>query len=327
MYISFNFASFTTSLLQIFSFCVIYSSNFVFGINKDWDLNFACREDLKRLADKQAQMARCAVENSAPPQVCTSCYIQYAQLREEEYKSQHLDVLSANNRTCTTVIYENYVVSYAHLMSGALEKQIWEKSRCQSCLIIHGDLTNGTATFDLDNKTSTFSKLLNVWRDCISNATFILKNIQNNNKNTGLQTYKRQEDPPFVCQHCSKQFDSLFDFYWKVYTAPNIDFCVDVEAMMNDTMNLWHDVLHCKDDPRTEDRHQDIRVAAFSAALLAIVIGLFYAGSYIQTEQAQTQLIQYSRRQTVHDVQRSRLLSSSTLDAYADPTPGSSMQG
>jgi len=34
-----------------------------------------------------------------------------------------------------------------------------------------------------------------------------------------------------------------------------------------------------------------------------------------------------SRRQTVHDVQRSRLLSSSTLDAYADPTPGSSMQG
>jgi len=61
---------------------------------------------------------------------------------------------------------------------------------------------------------------------------------------------------------------------------------------MNDTMNLWHDVLHCKDDPRTEDRHQDIRVAAFSAALLAIVIGLFYAGSYIQTEQAQTHLIQ-----------------------------------
>ncbi|CAK5109803.1 unnamed protein product [Meloidogyne enterolobii] len=47
MYIFFNFASFTTSLLQIFSFCVIYSSNFVFGINKDWDLNFACREDLK----------------------------------------------------------------------------------------------------------------------------------------------------------------------------------------------------------------------------------------------------------------------------------------
>uniref|UniRef100_A0A915MD44 Uncharacterized protein n=1 Tax=Meloidogyne javanica TaxID=6303 RepID=A0A915MD44_MELJA len=199
-------------------------------------------------------------------------------------------------------------LGYAHLMSGALGKQIWEKSRCQC--------------------KSTFSKLLNVWRDCISNATFILKNIQNNNKNTGLQTFtKEEEDPPFVCQHCSKQFDSLFDFYWKVYTAPNIDFCVDVEAMMNDTMNLWHDVLHCKDDPRTEDRHQDIRVAAFSAALLAIVIGLFYAGSYIQTEQAQTQLIQYSRRQTVHDVQRSRLLSSSTLDAYADPTPGSSMQG
>ena len=57
-------------------------------------------------------------------------------------------------------------------------------------------------------------------------------------------------------------------------------------------MSLWHDVLYCKDDPRTEDRHQDIRVAAFSATLLAIVVGLFYAGSYIQTEQAQTQLIQ-----------------------------------
>lgn len=319
-----QFSSFSSTLLRIFSLFVIYSSNFGFGLDQDWDLNFACREDLKRLANKQAQMAKCAVENSAPPQVCISCYIQYAQLREEEYKSQHLDILSANNRTCTTVIYENYVVSYAHLMSFSLGKQIWEKARCGSCLIIHGDLAHGTATFDLDNKTSTFSNLLNTWRDCISNATLIHKNNQKNNKNILTQT--KEEDPPFVCNHCSKQFDSLFDFYWKVYTAPNIDFCVDVEAMMNDTMSLWHDVLHCKDDPRTEDRHQDIRVALFSATLLAIVIGLFYAGSYIQTEQSQTQLIQYSRRQAIQE-QRSRLLSSSTLDTFADPTPGSSMQG
>ena len=59
---------------------------------------------------------------------------------------------------------------------------------------------------------------------------------------------------------------------------------------MDDSLTLWHNVWKCKDE--TKDLQQDIRVALFSVTMLVIVIALFYAGSYIQTEQAQANLIQ-----------------------------------
>ena len=55
---------------------------------------------------------------------------------------------------------------------------------------------------------------------------------------------------------------------------------------MNDTMSIWHEVWMCNDD-RPDMKHYDLTIVAFSATFLAIVICMFYLGSYIQVENAQ----------------------------------------
>lgn len=61
---------------------------------------------------------------------------------------------------------------------------------------------------------------------------------------------------------------------------------------MNDTIHYWIDFLGCDDPQNDKGRPEDIKVVAFSATILLIIIGLFYAGSYIQLERAQANLIQ-----------------------------------
>lgn len=61
---------------------------------------------------------------------------------------------------------------------------------------------------------------------------------------------------------------------------------------MNDTMSIWHDVWKCPDDPRTLEKHHDVTIVLFAATILAVIIGLFYAGSYVQTENEKRNLIQ-----------------------------------
>lgn len=59
---------------------------------------------------------------------------------------------------------------------------------------------------------------------------------------------------------------------------------------MNDTMKIWHSVWNCPDDT-PKAKHYDMTIVAFSATILAIIVCLFYSGSYIQIEHAQRNLI------------------------------------
>lgn len=112
------------------------------------------------------------------------------------------------------------------------------------------------------------------WRECVTNFT--------NSDKPSNQT---------ICNSCNKQFDQLFLYYWKIYKEPGIDFCLDVETTMNDTMNIWHSVWKCPDDTKPDTKHYDLTILAFSATILVIIICLFYSGSYIQIENAQRNLI------------------------------------
>ena len=59
---------------------------------------------------------------------------------------------------------------------------------------------------------------------------------------------------------------------------------------MNDTMNIWHNVWQCPDDTK-KDRHHDVMMVAFSVSIFVVIFGVFYAGSYIQTERAKPSLV------------------------------------
>lgn len=143
-----------------------------------------------------------------------------------------------------------------------------------ACLDVYTDPVTGNASFKLNNQSEQFQYRIEAWRGCVKN-------------HTGAQNVTA------LCDRCGKSFNEMFDFYWRIYADPALDFCIDVEATMNSTTALWHDVWSCPDGPGPRlDRNKDMVVVCFAATLLVIVIGLFYAGSYIQTESAQRNLIQ-----------------------------------
>jgi hypothetical protein len=53
------------------------------------------------------------------------------------------------------------------------------------------------------------------WRSCVSK--YVDKDIDPKSNET-------------ICQACGKEFDLLFNYYWKIYKDPGIDFCLDVET-------------------------------------------------------------------------------------------------
>jgi len=270
-------------------------------LEKAWDLDGPCQENIRRLAKAQAQMTECAINFSSPPKVCTNCIDPYIKFKEAEYLTHHLNnITSLDNRTCSEIFYESYVISYATEISNSLTQKIWDSSRCQSCLVINWNLEHQNSTIEYDKKTITFEKYLLNWRACVSNYT-------EKEKSTNVT----------ICNACSGEFDTLFDYYWKIYKEPGIDFCLDVETTMNDTMGVWSKVWNCHE--KKDTKHYDLTIIAFSASILVIIICLFYAGSYISIEHAQRHLVRYSRIQTPRG-QRSRLLSSSTVDnnVYAE---------
>lgn len=55
-------------------------------------------------------------------------------------------------------------------------------------------------------------------------------------------------------------------------------------------MKIWHNLWKCPDETPYA-KHYDMTIVAFSATILAIIVGLFYSGSYIQIEHAQRNLI------------------------------------
>ncbi|KAL3101892.1 hypothetical protein niasHS_003301 [Heterodera schachtii] len=117
------------SLIFLFIFATISHLN---GNDDElWDINLSCKPFIKSLAAKYSDLVRCAVENNSPSQVCTKCVRQYINFREQHYQSLHLaNTTSLDNRTCTTVIYNSYRISYAQKMNSALSESIWEASNC-----------------------------------------------------------------------------------------------------------------------------------------------------------------------------------------------------
>ena len=222
------------------------------------------------------------------------------------------NVTSLDNRTCADIFYSSYAVSYAAEIATSLTHRVWENSRCQcafaasalrlreysdapivlthiaACLRIDWQLEKRNSTIEYDAKTLDFERRLLQWRECVNEFG-----------------ERPRPQNATICAACGALFDGLFDYYWRIYKAPGIDFCLDVEStvrtqsggslgllhcvrasQMNDTMSIWHAVWGCADE-HTDTKHYDITIVAFSATFLALVICLFYAGSYIQIEHAQ----------------------------------------
>jgi hypothetical protein len=280
-----------------------------YAINQTWDLDGPCQEHIQKLAEVQSKMVKCATTYSSPPKVCTNCIDQYIAFKQVEFDTHHLNnVTSLDNKTCSNVIYGNYLISYGWEISNALTKRIWDASRCDNCLEIQWDFEHKNSTLAYDEKTISFQAVLFDWRNCVSNYS------------------ESDANASTICDQCGKTFDDLFDFYWKIYTDPSTEFCVDIETTMNDTMNLWQNVWQCTDDSRSLDRYHDLTVVAFAATILGIIVSLFYAGSYIQTENAQRSVMRYSEL-GMPQGPRSRLISSSTVDSTPISATTSSLRG
>ncbi|TKR86742.1 hypothetical protein L596_011267 [Steinernema carpocapsae] len=260
-----------------------------------WDLDAPCQTFVKRLAKSQAKMIQCASNFSSPPKVCTNCIEEYMQFKQTEYETKlEKNETSLDGTPCSQVIYSSYLLSYNADVSNTITHKIWEQSRCDSCLHIHWDHESGNNTFDYEDSTMTFQLNLFQWRNCVSNVTSYSSNTSE------------------ICTNCMDHFNELFKFYWEIYTAPEIDFCLDVETTMNDTITIWHNVWQCSDDLKPFDRRHDATMLIFVSVFLFVITFFFYAGSYIQAERAQRNLLQYSRMMPPTGL-RSRLMSSSTL--------------
>ncbi|CAD5215501.1 unnamed protein product [Bursaphelenchus xylophilus] len=271
-------------------------------VRSEWDLDGPCQIHVQNLARAQARMVECSTNFSSPPKVCTNCIDEYVRFKQMEYDTHHLiNVTSLDNKTCSEIFYGNYLLSYSNEISNALTGRIWDASRCESCLNIEWDFAHKNSSITYDSKTILFEKVLVAWRRCVENFA---------------------SDNSTICAECEKEFTELFSYYWKIYKEPGIDFCADVESTMNDTMNIWHTVWQCPDEKK--DIKHDMTIVAISAAVLFVIISLFYVGSYVQIERAERNYIRYSRIQTPRG-QRSRLLSSST--AEGSHTPSSSLHG
>ncbi|CAJ0608272.1 unnamed protein product [Cylicocyclus nassatus] len=257
-----------------------------------WDVDGPCQEHVERFSKVQANMVQCATNWSIPPKVCTNCFEQYIAFKQVEYETKHLDkIFSLDNRTCTQVIYDNYLLSYSHDISEALTSNIWAKSRCDSCLTITWNLTANDSRVEFVNQTVQFQEKLYTWRDCVANVTDGDLDLQDNST---------------ICRYCKHQFNDLFAYYWNIYVEPGIDFCVDVETTMNDTVHIWNDVWECAE---RKDRKRDTGAVLITMAALLSITVIFYASSYIQGGGQARVFVRYSRREPAE--QRSSLLTPS----------------
>ncbi|VDN20919.1 unnamed protein product [Gongylonema pulchrum] len=142
-----------------------------------------------------------------------------------------------------------------------------------ACVIIDWKFETNSTEYSYHNNTVEFQNKLYAWRRCVSNYSSALRTNRS-----------------VICDECMNLFNALFEFYWDIYVAPHVDFCLDVETTMNDTTNLWHNVWHCPDD-RVEER-RDWTLLGYSLAFLAIITVFFYTGSYMQSEEIQRRLVQ-----------------------------------
>uniref|UniRef100_A0A0K0EWX4 Osteopetrosis-associated transmembrane protein 1 (inferred by orthology to a human protein) n=1 Tax=Strongyloides venezuelensis TaxID=75913 RepID=A0A0K0EWX4_STRVS len=261
-------------------------------LREDWDLNSPCQPYIEKFSVAISKMTECAANFTSPPKVCTNCIDQYINFKELEYSIKNLNnVTSLDNTTCSQVVYGQYLLSYVKNMADSLTFQVWDNSRCDSCLIIKWNFEGGGSKILYDDKTIEFQNKIFAWRNCASNAS---------------------STEPNICKRCSKVFDNLFEYYWEIYSQPEDDFCVDVETTMNDTMNIWHNIWNCTDDSRN-NRIYDSTMLLTSTSFFILSIVVFYVGSYIQTERKPGRLENYSARPPIQ-VPRSRLLSSSTYN-------------
>lgn len=255
-----------------------------------WDVDGPCQIYVEKFARAQSEMVRCATNWSIPPKVCTNCFSEYIDFKQVEWETKNLDnVFSLDNRTCSQVIYDNYLLSYSSDISQSLTVNIWEKSRCDSCLTINWDFKNNKSDVAFSDRTLQFQNRLYDWRNCVVNST-------------GFEFGNNTE----ICSQCKPTFDSLFKYYWKIYITPNMDFCVDVETTMNDTIHLWNDVWKCSE---RQDRNRDVVSVLITMGVLLVLTALFYAATYIQGGGQVRNLVRYSRMDRPRG-QRSRLLTS-----------------
>ncbi|KAM3718451.1 Coelomocyte uptake defective protein [Dirofilaria immitis] len=280
------------ALFTLIWFCsYVIANNGLIHIPSDpYDLNAPCQPYIEKFAEASSKMIKCATVYSSPPKVCTYCTEEYIALKHIEYKLLNLEnVFSHDNISCSRVIYQNYLISYVSEVSSAITRNIWENSRCSSCVNISWNFETNSTEYAYYNDTINFQNKLYDWRHCVS-------------------SFFSETNQSIICDKCLSSFNELFQFYWHIYVTPNINFCLDVETTMNDTMNLWHNVWHCPDDRVEELR--DWTLLGYSLVLLMIITAFFYAGSYIQSSEIQRHLVQYSQLAMPSGI-RSHLLSSS----------------
>lgn len=200
-------------------------------------------------------------------------------------------------------------------------------SHFSACITIKWNFPQNKSEVSFSERTMQFQNRMYEWRNCVVNYTsggVLDDNLTNGSK---------------ICNLCKTTFDELFGYYWKIYTTPDVDFCVDVETTMNDTIHLWDDVWKCAEK---QDRNRDLFGIMITFGTLLLLTALFYAASYIQGGGETRRLIQckifcipwnilyYFRsdaRLSDPHGQRSRLLSSGMSDAdlVSRVSPGSSV--
>jgi hypothetical protein len=64
--------------------------------------------------------------------------------------------------------------------------------------------------------------------------------VENASSNSNsLEQQQQLQQQQQVCNACAKQYQALFDHYWPIYTRPDVEFCLDVDAMVGWLVGWW----------------------------------------------------------------------------------------
>jgi len=284
------------------SFCQDFFNDNNDLLEDPYDLNGPCRGYLQNYGSALHDVIHCATNYTSPPKFCLECNERYQHFKSIKENLKYVNSTSLSNDSCFNVLNGGtYPLSFDWLLTGMIEEKFWQASNCERCW---------TSDSQLNSRTEKFMQYFSVWKDCLNAST-------NQNFTAGNFTA--------ICVKCKAPFNDLFKYYWHV-TADAEDgegkFCLDIDTIMNDTNRLWK-LWDCPNDPGG----RDTQFLIFTAVFLFTVTTVFYAGSYIQVDRAETNLVQYSRLDPPGGL-RTRILGSSSAlandyDATSPPSSSS----
>lgn len=237
----------------------------ILGLNRDsWKpIDEHCEAFLRQFAETAANFTQCSTEYSVPPQVCLLCADAFAHLNMAYWHLKDDPYKTRSGETCSSEIFDYYELSHVTTVFEDLKTDIWDASKCDSCLAFVINPTKKHSHFvDFSDKTKQFLQVYHLFKNCTEEFSMLKSKSYSNSS---------------VCDACWKEYTDVNAYYDKVFYHKDKDFefCLDIESMMNDTVKWWRDERKCL-IPEYPVKSKDNLAVGIMCAVNFLICIIFY---------------------------------------------------